>query len=43
MRARAEAARQTALELLAAADAIAAQSEHLRREVSGLVTTVKAA
>ena len=43
LRARAESARQTALELLAAADAIAAQSEHLRREVSGLATTVKAA
>ena len=43
LRARAESARQTAFELLAAADAIAAQSELLRREITGLVTTVKAA
>lgn len=43
LRARAESARETAQDLLTIADAIASQSEHLRREVSGLVDTVKAA
>jgi methyl-accepting chemotaxis protein len=43
LRERAESARETAQGLLKIADAIASQSEHLRREVSGLVDTVKAA
>lgn len=40
---RAEAARHTAGELSAIADEIAGQSEYLRHEIAGLVTTVKAA
>ncbi len=43
LRNRAEAARYTANDLLAIADEVASQSEHLRREVTALFTTVKAA
>jgi len=43
LRDRAEAARRTAGELSAIADEIAGQSEYLRHEIAGLVTTVKAA
>ena len=43
LRDRAESARLTAKDLLAIADQIASQSEHLRTEVDALVATVKAA
>lgn len=43
LRGRAEDARSTAIDLLGAADEIASQSEHLRREVNDLVVTIKAA
>lgn len=43
LRSRAEDARVTAVDLSSAADEIASQSEHLRREVAELMVTVKAA